>query len=338
MADSSPLDLELTLQTLNYAARLVASELEWDRLVDRSLDALADFGQATAVALLTVDEEARRAEVAGVLNVAGLVDPAFSLSLADSPLAEVVQQRRAASFEIEPEQPLPLPARAGNPMRRCLCVPLLGGSNRVIGLVTLEQPVELMLSPEQMQVLNVVATLVAVTLENSRLFKLATVDGLTGLYVRRYFEIRLSEEVARLRRHGGNLALMLTDIDRFKQVNDTYGHQQGDHVLRELAHLLRGAVRKGLDIPCRYGGEEYVTILPMTPLAGAREVAERLRRTCQTHRFDGPAGAMNCTLSGGVAAIDQETACDEAELIRRADEALYAAKQNGRNQICVWEE
>lgn len=338
MPDPPPLDFELTLQTLSYAARLVASELDWERLVDRSLDALADFGQGIAVALLTVDEDGSHAEVAGSLNGAGLVDPNLPLSLADSPLGDVVKQRRPARFDLDPDAPLPLPAREGDPMRQCLVLPLLGGSNRVIGLVTLEQPAAAMMSPEQLQVLNVVATLVAVTLENSRLFKLATVDGLTGLYVRRYFEIRLSEEIARLRRHGGNLALLMTDIDRFKQVNDTYGHQQGDFVLRELANLLKGALRKGLDIPCRYGGEEYVTILPMTPLAGAREVAERLRRACEAHVFDGPAGAMRCTLSGGVAAIDQETVCDEAELIRRADEMLYHAKQNGRNQIGVWEQ
>ncbi len=337
MADSPATDFALTLQTLNYAARLVASELDWERLVDRALDTLADFGQSRRVALLSVDEENGTAEVAGQLAADGLVDPRREVRLAGTPLAQIVRDKRPARFALAPGEPLPLPtSEAGEPGRSCYCVPLIGGSNRLVGLVTLDQDAAAPLADEAMQVLNVVLTLVAVTLENARLFQLATVDGLTGLYVRRYFEIRLGEELARLRRHGGTLSLIMTDIDHFKAVNDTYGHQQGDYVLRELANLLRAALRKGLDIPCRYGGEEYVTILPMTPRQGAIEVAERLRRQCERHPFAGFDPPRAVTLSAGIASIDQAGACDEEEFVRRADEMLYAAKEGGRNQVRAW--
>jgi diguanylate cyclase (GGDEF)-like protein len=176
----------------------------------------------------------------------------------------------------------------------------------------------------------------AVSLENARLFHLTTVDGLTGLYARRYFEMRLEEEVARLARHGGSLALLLTDIDRFKVINDRYGHQQGDRVLCDLAGLLRATVRKGVDLPCRYGGDEFATILPVTDRKGACEMAERVRRSCEEHRVASPVGPIAITLSGGVATMDREHLLSGEELVRRADTALYQAKSEGRNRVCAW--
>ena len=212
-------------------------------------------------------------------------------------------------------------------------MPLIGTENQFIGLIVMEiaQPI----NPENMQVLRVLSTLVATTMENARLFRLATVDGLTGLYVRRYFDIRLKEEVARIKRHGGVVSILITDIDHFKLVNDRYGHQQGDMVLRELAQLFQQLVRQDIDIVCRYGGEEFVIIMPGTGSEGAALLGERLRNTCQNYPFSGQDIPLSVTISGGIASMTGEDDFTVRNFIKTADDNLYQAKAGGRNNICV---
>jgi len=152
-------------------------------------------------------------------------------------------------------------------------------------------------------------------------------DGLTGLLNRRAFEPQLNQSVARARRSGEPLSLLMFDIDHFKTVNDTYGHQVGDEVLRTLADEVAHRLRES-DILARWGGEEFIVLLPETDLAGARTVAESLRRTVAESRFPG-CGAL--TISLGVAAYQDGEG--GSELTRRADEHLYAAKRHGRNRV-----
>jgi diguanylate cyclase (GGDEF)-like protein len=339
MADPRPHQLDLTLHALNHATRSLASEMDETRLVDRALDTLADFGCSERVALLMIQEQDRYLEVAGVLSRGKRARVARLITFLGTPLEQVMATRLPGCFPMEPDDDLPLPSSVEHPKGlQCLCLPLIGSHHLVIGVVTLERAGGEAPSDPQIQLLNVLATLLAVSLENARLFHLATVDGLTGLYTRRYFEIRLQEEVARIGRHGGIVSLLLTDIDDFKQVNDRYGHQQGDLVLRDLAALLRATIRKGIDLPCRYGGEEFATILPVTDLDGACEMAERLLRSCQEYRFPGQPDSLAITLSGGVATMEQDHLVSGEELVRRADAVLYEAKQSGRNRICAWRE
>ncbi len=338
MSERTSPDLDLTLHVLNFATRVLASELDSERLVDRALDTLADFGRGRRVALLRTAEEHTDLEVAGLLSRGGLTGSDRRVPIEGTPFAEVVGKRQPRIYRLDGDPELPLPA-PGDPdaAGECHVIPLIGSHNRVLGAITLDRAAGDPLSELDQQALTVIATLIAVSLENARLFKLATVDGLTGLYVRRYFQIRMAEECARIRRHGGSVALLMTDIDHFKQFNDRYGHQQGDRVLKEMADLCRDALRMGLDIPCRYGGEEFVIILPATDLRGACEVGERLRSTAARHPFSGQAKPLQVHLSVGIAAIDEDTLVEEAELVRRADEALYRAKDSGRNRVCWWE-
>ena len=339
MTEPSPQELDLTLQTLDEATRLLASEMDGARLIERALSTLSDFGRSERVALLMVEDGGKDIEVAGLLARGKRICPDRVVAVQGTPLEQVIAGRQARLYPLLPNDELPLPSFVEeSPGAHCLCLPLIGNHHLVIGVATLERGTAAELPDHQMQILNVLATLLAVSLENARLFHLATVDSLTGLYARRYFEIRLEEEVARITRHGGLLSLLLTDIDQFKRVNDRHGHQQGDLVLRELAKLLRATIRKGIDLPCRYGGEEFATILPVTDLKGACEMAERVRQSCEDYRFPSPMGLLTITVSGGVATMDQDHLLSGEELLRRADTALYRAKDAGRNQICAWRE
>jgi len=191
------------------------------------------------------------------------------------------------------------------------------------------------ISTERREMLEVITNQVAVSLQNARLYarmeQLATTDELTGLPNRRTFDQKLDEAIARHGRADRQFALVLLDIDHFKEVNDTWGHAVGDEVLEEVAAVLRESVRE-IDVPARYGGEEFGVILEETALRGSKRVAERIRREVADLQFRAEGETFRCTVSLGIGMWprDGETA---AALVDAADEALYASKEEGRNQV-----
>jgi two-component system cell cycle response regulator len=163
--------------------------------------------------------------------------------------------------------------------------------------------------------------------------EMAITDQLTGLHNRRYMASHLDNLMSQAARGGKPLAFVIMDIDYFKSVNDNHGHDIGDEVLREFAKRI-GANIRGIDLACRYGGEEFVVVMPETDGGFAYAVAERLRKSIETTPFDisQSPGKLSLTISIGIAA--SEGATDTAEnLLRRADQALYSAKRNGRNRV-----
>jgi two-component system, cell cycle response regulator len=172
----------------------------------------------------------------------------------------------------------------------------------------------------------------ALAVRNARLLaeveRLAHVDGLTGVANRRAFETVLTREVRRARRGGGLLSLVVFDVDHFKAVNDTYGHQAGDAVLRDIAQVLTAATRD-VDIVCRYGGEEFAIVLPACGPGDAMRVAERVRRAVADHT-----DLAGVTVSAGVASLPAH-AVDGEGIIAAADEALYRSKDDGRDRVTV---
>ncbi|MBD9648385.1 PleD family two-component system response regulator [Ensifer sp. ENS09] len=163
--------------------------------------------------------------------------------------------------------------------------------------------------------------------------ELAVTDGLTGLHNRRYFDTHLKLLMDRAAARGRPLSICMTDIDRFKQVNDTYGHDVGDEVLREFANRIRTTVR-GADLACRFGGEEFIVVMPDTSAEMAAGVAERLRTIIESLPFAIPQadGPLKVTASMGIATLRPGNDTAEA-LLKRADTALYQAKHEGRNRV-----
>ncbi|HNW36425.1 MAG TPA: diguanylate cyclase, partial [Candidatus Ozemobacteraceae bacterium] len=156
---------------------------------------------------------------------------------------------------------------------------------------------------DDQRLMEALAHQAAMAVEHARLYELAITDGLTKLYIHRYFQARLDEEIMRAKRYHTTVSLILFDIDHFKIFNDTYGHQQGDIVLVETARLMKQAVRDTVDIPARYGGEEFVIILPETDAKGAQLVAERLRKTIEAFEYPGQGKALKVTISLGIASF-----------------------------------
>ena len=169
---------------------------------------------------------------------------------------------------------------------------------------------------------------------------LATTDGLTGLTNRRAFDAALENELARCKRSGEPISLLLTDVDRFKSYNDLYGHQAGDEVLKKVGQCLRGALRRPADVAARYGGEEFVAILPATDEDGAFFIADGFRESLFAMGIPHKGGDKGVvTASAGIATFSgKDLELPPAELVHRADEALYDAKAAGRDRVTGWRE
>jgi len=160
-----------------------------------------------------------------------------------------------------------------------------------------------------------------------QLRKLATIDRLTGIYNRYAFEKFLEEEISRAERYGTNFALIMFDIDNFKKINDTYGHQTGDMILKKISQIVKENIRKS-DIFGRWGGEEFMIILPVKNIDEASKVAEKIRKKIEEYKFP---KVNRVTISAGVTMYKNGDTLKS--IIRRVDTALYMAKKSGKNKV-----
>lgn len=226
-------------------------------------------------------------------------------------------------------------------LRNAILLPLITGEDKV-GLLKLFYSHNLHLSSERLGWLEELSVVLASAIQNARehtrVFELATKDGLTNIHNRRYFEEQFDLEVERLKRKGGSLCLLMLDVDHFKNYNDQNGHLAGDHVLIQVARLIKTTIRT-VDFVARYGGEEFIVLLSGASLIQGWRVAEKIRRRIQDEPFvnekSQPGGRL--TISVGVAAY-QPGMKRLSDLISKADKALYTAKGNGRNQVALNEE
>jgi diguanylate cyclase (GGDEF)-like protein len=225
-------------------------------------------------------------------------------------------------------------------MRSLLIVPLRKEEGPPIGALTVASRDEDVFVSPQGDMLQLIADQVAIKLDLARahdqIREMATVDGLTGLKNHRIFQHSFDVMLERAERRQGPLCLILTDIDKFKVLNDTYGHPFGDKVLKSVARVLGRAVR-GVDLAARYGGEEFALLLEDSDNDGGRILAERIRAEVEGLEFPHESGMVRVTISLGIAAYPGDGRT-KPELIERADQALYRAKEGGRNRSVCWRE
>ncbi len=220
-------------------------------------------------------------------------------------------------------------------IRSLMSVPLKIG-HKIIGILRLDHPQAHYFHMDDLRLLTTIGDLAAVAIENAQLYEqieqLAIKDGLTNLYLKRYFLDRMSEEIARQMRHKTQLSFLMMDLDKFKEYNDRFGHTAGDIVLRTIGLILTNFFNKPGDLICRYGGEEFSVLLPDCPKAKALELAEKLREKIEKQTILLRRQKTRVTISAGIATFPKDAQSRE-ELISKADQALYKAKQEGRNRI-----
>lgn len=246
----------------------------------------------------------------------------------------VVTEKRGVRIDDLAENPENLPFRPEAPrpeLRSALAVPLLV-EERALGMLAIHSVRPRAYDDHLLGVLTTIAQQAAVALENARHYQMATVDSLTGLFLRDYFFRRLEEEYRRSNRYAGAFAILMIDLDGFKGLNDRHGHLAGDRYLRGFGTALRARLR-GADLACRYGGDEFCVLLPETDLDGARTIAERLRRAVARLVVSSDGESLRTTASIGLAAFPDHDIGALRALLLRADQALYAAKRGGRDRV-----
>jgi diguanylate cyclase (GGDEF)-like protein len=324
------------------ASSALSRSLTDSEVVDAALDAaavIANFDLA-AVALVEPDGKlaVRKARGEGADQLDGK-----RLAGATSLAACALKTRHFLPYrgEFDPRQQVLLGKQVQKVfarMRSALVLPLLAGDES-LGVLALATASPAAYNEAIRTTMQVMTNQLGSALKNAqmvrRLEELATTDGLTGLANHRMFQEELDRQLAVANRFGQGLSLILCDVDKFKNVNDTYGHPVGDLVLKGLAEVLRRNVVRDTDLPARYGGEEFTVVCGGTDTDGAFKLAERIRKELQQQVFHTDKGELRVTISMGVSSFP-EHARDKQLLVQRADAALYAAKQGGRNQVRIW--
>jgi diguanylate cyclase (GGDEF)-like protein len=327
------------------ASELLNQALTVDEVHDRTFVALASIVSCELLALTSYDAGAGRHRVSAVRvseerwkalegQLEGLAfgEGAGLVSLAVKNRHHVPATGQLADAETPVFGDVQLP-RA----RSLLVLPLVRG-DQVTGTLVLACARGGAFPARTRDMLRVIANQVGVSLQNARMYQSmelrATTDGLTGLTNHRAFQDRFEQLHALAERTGHKFAVILTDIDHFKSVNDTYGHPVGDLVLKRVAAIFAGRARK-VDIVARYGGEEFVIVLPDTDGAGAALFAERVREEVAAQTMTSEHGSFTVTLSMGIAEFPAD-GVDRLELIEKSDQALYWCKEHGRNRVTRW--
>jgi diguanylate cyclase (GGDEF)-like protein len=221
--------------------------------------------------------------------------------------------------------------------RSLIAVPLIS-ENKLLGILRLDNVSADTYDADDLRLLDIIANLSAVAVENTLLYqkmqRLAITDGLTGLFVHRYFQQRFDEEVSRAHWTDSCFAFLMLDIDNFKQYNDRYGHIAGDIVLKKIAKSITSSVNPG-DIVARYGGEEFGIVLVDTSKLEAQKIAQAVREKIEKEDFILRRETTKVSVSGGISFYPQDGKVKE-NLIKRADQALYKAKAEGKNRICTF--
>jgi two-component system, cell cycle response regulator len=316
------------LQAINAVAQQCTAVLDLEELLARVCELVHQSFHSEHVSLLLreQDELVLRAHHG---KLTPLVQPGMRFAAGDPPWNQMLSNS-AGMIQNAGEGSTYHAALFAETVSR-MSVPLIS-FGQILGILLLDSSRRAAFSENDIQPLESVADICSTAIQNAhyveRVKQLAYLDGLTGIFNRRFFELRISEEIERAQRHKSGMAVIMADIDQFKQLNDDFGHLLGDEVLRQVSSLFQQQLRK-IDVVCRYGGEEFALLLSQTSPQHAVAIAEKLRRAVETWQF--PGVPRSVTISAGVAVFpDQGTTRDE--LVSAADGGLYAAKLAGRNR------
>jgi diguanylate cyclase (GGDEF)-like protein len=319
------------LEAINTIAQQSTAVMELEELLVRVCGVIQKAFQVSHVSLLLRDDGdlVMRAHQ-GTLTPCAPSNGRFPAS--QEPWSRIIS---ASGTIIEKDlNGLPEPLRLFKECASRMSIPLIS-FGQTLGVLTLHSSQSNAFRDNELQSLESVADICANSIQNAhyveRVKQLAYLDGLTGIFNRRFFELRIMEEIERARRYGTGMAVIRADIDQFKRLNDEFGHLLGDVVLRQVSSLFHQQVRK-VDVVCRYGGEEFAILLTQISPQQANAIAEKLRRLVEKFQF--PGVPRTITISAGVASFPAHGKTRD-EMVRAADSGLYAAKQAGRNRVCV---
>ncbi len=328
-------DMVKNINTFYYLAEKSNFVSDVDALLKLILQKAVEVVKAQRGSLMLLDKEGNYLETAVVIGLKENPDIFRKFKVGEGIAGKVADSKKSLMVNLGHRDPnFKLKSVHDKNIQNLICVPMIY-QDQLVGVINVVNKESGDFTESDQKFLETVATQAAGAILKAKLYEESITDGLTGLYIHKYFQARLEEELKRIKRYGGKLALVMFDIDHFKSFNDTYGHQQGDIVLKYVAKILKNTVRQDVDVPCRYGGEEFAVIMPNTDHEGAAIFAERLRKNVEQYEFPGQEFPVKVTISLGVA-VALDDAKERLELIKKADIALYYSKENGRNQVTLY--
>jgi diguanylate cyclase (GGDEF)-like protein len=334
-------DLRGTAQRLTILTDIVRtanSILEPRKVIELIMAKIQTLIPSEAWSMLMVDEERQELTFELALGEKGHDLAALRVKMGEGIAGWVAQTGRPAivnDTSKEPRFARRFDSETNFHTRSILCAPLIS-RGRTIGVVQVINRIGGRFTREDLKILLTLVEPCAIAIENAMLFQraeqLTITDDLTKLFNSRYLNLHLSREIKRGKRHGEPLSVIFLDLDGFKTVNDQYGHLAGSRTLTEVGGILSRAVRE-TDTIARYGGDEFVVVLPETPAAGAVIIAERIRKSIESHCFlQGQGLVARISASFGIASYPDHALTPEG-LIQKADQAMYRVKESGKNGI-----
>lgn len=326
------------LMILQQSGKVLSSTLDLDELIKLSIDMFLETVWVSKGILMLFSDERPELEVRAFKGMTEEEVEGLKTNSAEIWAMMTIEKERKPIFAQAPpgKTSYQIYSVANRELPFAVYIPMLK-EGELYGIVKVGHKInDEPFNENDLEFFATIASQAVISFENARLYSLAITDSITRLYVHRYFQMRLKEEVDRSRRYNSTISLLMCDIDHFKSVNDNYGHQQGDLVLREVSKIMRKNVRN-TDIAARYGGEEFAIILPETTQADAKVVAERIRHDiahCDFPSLITGQAPLKCTISIGVAGFPLNSD-DKEQLIQKADIALYKAKRSGRNKVVL---
>ncbi|HBW47140.1 TPA: hypothetical protein DEF17_04325 [bacterium] len=311
--------------------RIISSELARDKVIQIVVEAFIEMGNVSKMSLMLWNESTECLEIVGGVGLRQDAASFLKLKIGEGVAGKVMATGKPIKVDkLKDSSEYKSFSGEHRAKESLFALPLIA-KGRCFGVVNLHEKNDgSSFDEEDESALTTLAEISSVAFENSRLYDLAITDGLTRLFIARYFHQRMEEEIIRTKRTGTPLSLLMADIDHFKDINDTYGHQVGDAVLVMLSRIFRRVFRE-IDIPCRYGGEEFTVILPNTDKQGSVIVAERMRKAVEDFTFTTSAGKLHVTISMGLSTYKLGRSKDE--MINESDAAMYNSKRSGRNRV-----
>lgn len=330
------------LKALSKVALTINSYLDLEQTYNSVLDAISSLVNFKGCYIFDIDDKSESMiPVAYKIDNDVGSDKVYSFSIKRSVLGRVYGSSRAIIFNDLSKECFPFgESEYCSLYKSCILVPMRR-LNKSIGCIGIFSDEQRAYNDDILEFLMILSDQATIAIENAKLYKLseeeAITDSLTYLYNQRYFYNYIDRKIKETSENNGKISLILFDIDHFKKINDNYGHLVGDYVLKEVARLIKGSVRKN-DMVARYGGEEFTVILPDLDADGTYIIADRIRDKIQSHVFAIDGIEIKVTVSGGIAEYPK-IAANSIELVSYADRAMYVgAKFKGRNKIKIYDE
>ena len=333
--------MDETLSSIFDSAKSIAPPLDRERLLQTIVEKATHLLKAEQGSLMLLNEETDELLVEAKKSIDNVIKESMRLSRGEGIAGKVFESGEPLLVEnVEKDQRINQKNRARYKTKSFISIPLKI-EEKTVGVLNISDKISgNIFNESDLRLIQFFSTSASIAIERSLLYKkieelkeLSVTDPLTGIMNRRYLNDRLSEEIARYNRYKQPFSLLMVDVDEFKEFNDTYGHIIGDKVLKDLAAIIVESLRN-TDIPARFGGDEFVLILPQTPKADAINIANRIKenveKTCAPHREEFPYKGL--TVSIGLTSYPDD-ASSAAELFEKTDQALYLAKKGGRNRI-----